>query len=208
MKTASQRSLRLILASGVATAFGFAFAYGAQNERTPDAYDRGVRDAGAYDSAAEGEPAGAYATPRAPHRFGVGANYWRTLDDIDFGDIDRDGFGYFLSYQYKPTLFGLGVDLEMLPDRFGSDAYAPQGYVLFGDVIYAGAGVGIVYTDDGFADDPFYSLRAGLDIPILPQFRLDIYGQYRFESRHDLRDEDSRIDTDTVFLGAAGRFLF
>jgi hypothetical protein len=142
------------------------------------------------------------------HRFGVGVNYWRTIDTIELDDIDRDGFGYLLTYQYKPVPFGFGIDLEMLPDRFGSDAYAPQAYVLFGDVIYIGAGVGWVYTDDSFADNPFYSLRLGLDFEVLPHLYLDFYSQYRFESRHDLRDDDRRIDTDTVFLGAAVRLAF
>jgi hypothetical protein len=139
------------------------------------------------------------------HRIGIGVNYWEALDDIEIDDIDKEGLGYLVSYQYKPSLLGLGVDLEMLPDRFGSDAYAPQAYLLFGGLIYAGAGAGILYTDSEFADDPFFSLRAGLDLSLLPRLSLDIYGQYRFESQQDLEDEETRIDTDTIYLGVAVR---
>lgn len=144
-----------------------------------------------------------------PHRLGAGVNYWTVLDDIDVHEIDDDGFGLVLSYQYKPDLFGFGVDLEILPDRFGDDSFAPQAYVLVGGLIYAGAGIGIVHDGDDFADDPFFSFRAGVDIELVPRLHLDIYGQYRFESRHDLhtdKDNEERIDTDTIYLGAAVRF--
>ncbi len=135
-------------------------------------------------------------------------NYWTALRNIDVRDVDSDGFSYLLSYQYKPSLFGFGADFEFLPDRFGSDAYAPQAYVLFGSLVYAGVGAGWVYTNSSFADNPFYSLRAGLDLNLAPHLHLDLYGQYRFESRHDLQDDDRRIDTDTIFLGAAFRLVF
>lgn len=149
----------------------------------------------------------ARAEVETPHRLGGGVNYWTALDDIDVHDIDDDGFGYVLSYQYKPELLGIGVDVEMLPDRFGEDSFAPQAYLLVGGVIYAGAGIGIIYADEDFAEDPFYSFRAGLDLEVVPQLHLDIYGQYRFESGEDIAADDSEknIDTDTIFLGAALR---
>lgn len=141
-----------------------------------------------------------------PHRLGAGVNYWTSLDDIDVHDIDDDGFGYVLSYQYKPEWIGIGIDAEMLPDRFGEDSYAPQAYLLVGGPLYAGAGIGIVYADDDFADDPFFSFRAGVDLEVVPQLHLDIYGQYRFEASEDISgDGDKNIDTDTIFLGVAVR---
>lgn len=152
--------------------------------------------------AATGLSAGAFDTG---HRIGGGVNYWTALDDVDVDDIDDDGFGYVLSYQYRGDLLGVGVDVEMLPDRFGEDSYAPQAYLLLGRTIYAGAGIGIVNTDDEWADDPFFSFRAGLSLEVLPHVNLDVYGQYRFESDEELEDEATDIDTDTIYLGAALR---
>jgi hypothetical protein len=143
-----------------------------------------------------------------PHRLGVGANYWVTVDDIDADDIDDDGFSYLASYQYWPSLVGMELSVELLPDRFGEDAYAPQAYVLVGSGLYAGAGIGIVNTDGDFADDPFYAFKAGLQFELLPSLYLDLAAHYRFESSEDLEDEDTEIDSDTVFLGAAVRLGF
>lgn len=139
------------------------------------------------------------------HRIGAGVNYWTSIDDVEIDDIDEDGLAYVIGYQYDAGLLGFGVDFEMLPDRFGEDSYAPQAYLTLGGAIYAGAGIGIVSTDGEWADDPFFSLRAGLDLEILPSIHLDIFGQYRFESEQDLEDETTDIDTDTIYLGAALR---
>jgi hypothetical protein len=139
------------------------------------------------------------------HRLGVGANYWTALSDIDVNNVNDNGFSYLVSYQYKPGLLGLGLDAEMLPDRFGEDSYAPQAYLLLGKAIYAGAGIGWVYANDEFANDPFFSFRAGLDLEVLPHIHLDIYGQYRFESTQELESDRTDIDTDTIYLGAAVR---
>lgn len=144
------------------------------------------------------------------HRFGVGANYWVALEDIEVESkkFDDDGVAYLASYQYWPGLLGLELDVEFLPDRFGESAFAPEAYVLFGRSIYCGLGIGITYSDDDFADEPFYALRAGLNLELLPILYLDISGNYRFNDSAELKDEKSDIDTDTVFLGATVRLAF
>ena len=143
----------------------------------------------------------------AEHRLGGGANYWQTIDDIKDGEkeFDNSGLGFLASYQYWPSLFGLEFDLEFLPDRFGETAMAPQAWVLVGRSIYAGAGIGITYSDSEFANDPFFAFRAGLNLELLPGIYGDIYGQYRFNDNAQLDNADTDIDTDTVFLGAALR---
>lgn len=148
------------------------------------------------------------ASAKAANRLGVGANYWVTVDSIKVDDVDDNGFSYFLSYQRRSALLGFQVDLEMLPDRFGEDAYAPQAYLVLGNVLYAAAGVGIVHQDSDWADDPFYSFKVGLDIELIPSLFLDIAANYRFEKKTQLKDRDTNIDTDTVFLGAALRLGF
>jgi hypothetical protein len=140
------------------------------------------------------------------HRIGGGVNYWIAVDDIDEEDIDEDGFSYLISYQHWWNFLGLEVDMELLPDRFGETAYAPEAYVLFGSTIYGGAGIGIVNYDGDFADEPFYALRVGLNLELLPSVFVDISANYRFNDSAELDNEATDIDTDTVFLGAAVRF--
>lgn len=141
------------------------------------------------------------------HRIGGGANYWVSIDDIEVGDdkLDDDGIAFFGSYQYWPSLLGLELDLEFLPDRFGESAVSPQAYLLVGKGIYAGVGIGTTYTDGDFAEEPFYALKAGFNIELLPGIFADIYGNYRFNDKADFDNDDSDIDTDTVFLGMAVR---
>lgn len=142
-------------------------------------------------------------------RLGAGANYWVVLENLDdegVRNLDEEGYSYFVSYQYWPSLLGLELQVEMFPDWIGQDdAYAPQAYVLLGSTLYAGAGVGIVNFDSEWADDPFYAFKAGLNLEIVPNLFLDISGNYRFNSKTQLEDNHSDIDTDTVFLGAAVR---
>lgn len=139
------------------------------------------------------------------HRLGVGANYWKTIDDVDLGNVDEDGFSYIASYQFAPGIFKFELDLEYYPDLAGgSDTlWSPEAFVTVGGVIYAGAGIGIYYSDGNWGDEPFYMLRAGLDIPVLPFLFLDINANYRFNDWGSLSGSD--LDTDTIRLGAALR---
>ena len=144
----------------------------------------------------------------ADHRLGVGTNYWHSLDDIDTsnGDIDNDGFSLLASYQCWFELLGVEVDAEWLPDRFGNDAVSPQAYLLFGSIIYGGIGIGATYTDSELTEEPFYALKAGVNLELLPDVFVDISANYRFNDKTDLDNDNHDIDTDTIFLGAAIRF--
>lgn len=144
------------------------------------------------------------------HRIGGGANYWVTLEDIELDDknFDEEGVSYFLSYQFWPTLLGVELDLELLPDRFGETALAPAAYLLFGRAVYVGAGIGIIHSDGEFAEEPFFALRAGLNLELIPGLYADLNANYRFNDSTELKDEERNIDTDTVFLGAALRVAF
>lgn len=143
------------------------------------------------------------------HRLGVGGNYWLTLEDIDLEsqDVDESGFSFLGTYQYWFGLFAVEVDLEFLPDRFGDNAISPQAYILAGSGLYAGLGIGTTYTDGDFAKSPFFGLKAGVNLEVLPGIYADIYANYRFNDRKDIDTEDGDIDTDTIFLGGAIRFV-
>jgi hypothetical protein len=137
-------------------------------------------------------------------RLGGGANYWVALDDLE-SDVDENGFSYFISYQRMSGLLGFQLDFELLPDRFGEDAYAPAAYLIVGDGLYAAAGIGMVNTDGDWADDPFVALKAGINLQLFDSVYLDLSGSYRVDSETDFDDAVDAIDTDTVFLGAAVR---
>lgn len=145
-------------------------------------------------------------------RVGAGAHYWTALDNIDVDNVDEDGFSYYASVQFAFSDYvKLEADVEWFDKGFGGateEVYAPEAFFVLGDVLYAAAGVGVYYSDGDFADDPFYSFRVGLDIPVLPVLRLDINANYRFENWDSLNDGTQDIGSDTVTLGAALRLAF
>lgn len=146
------------------------------------------------------------------HRLGVGANYWRMMDDIDVHNFDENGVSWLLTYQYKlADLVKFEADLEVFPNgAAGADhmTYAPEAYLVLGSTIYVAAGVGILYSDGDFADNPFYALRAGLDVRIVSRIYLDFNVNYRFSEAADLSATDRNIDTDTLMFGLALRYEF
>lgn len=145
------------------------------------------------------------------HRIGVGAHYWVTLDDLNVDEVDEDGFSWVASYQYRPSLVGVGLDVEWKEKGFAGsakDVFEPQAYLIVGQGLYAAAGIGGYYSDGEFAKDPFYLFRAGFDLEVLPSIHLDLHAIYRFETWDDLRADDTDVDSDTVTLGAAVRIAF
>ncbi|NCC51200.1 MAG: hypothetical protein EOM20_08290 [Spartobacteria bacterium] len=138
---------------------------------------------------------------------GGGVHYWRTLKDVsdDDYDIERDGVAYMAAVQFAPTsLLKLEADLEIFPEGFGGSSdttYAPQGYLIIGSGIFAGLGIGINYHDK-WADKPFYVLRAGLNLELLPNILLEVNAQYMFVEWEKIHDVKEDVDTDTITLGA------
>ena len=155
-----------------------------------------------------------FATPAeaaGSRRLGAGVNYWRTLDDVDVRDVDESGFSWHASAQWRGALLGLQADLEWFDKNFGAaekDVFAPQAYLLVGRTLYGAAGIGWYYSAGSFSRNPFYALRAGLDLELLPKLFLDIHANYRFEEWDDIRDDEKGVDTDTVTLGASVRIAF
>lgn len=143
---------------------------------------------------------------------GLGANYWRTVDEMTSNpDFDRSGVSYYLTYRYKTEswLF-FDVQLERMPEGYMASTnavYAPQVFVgLKISMIYGGVGAGIFYSDGEKQGDPFYVLRAGVDLNVLPMVYLDINANYRFVKWDELDNED--LSKDTIMLGAAARIVF
>jgi hypothetical protein len=150
---------------------------------------------------------GAHAWASGVHRIGVGVHYWTAVKDIDMKDVDQSGLSLIGSYQNQMVGFStLELDLEVFGEGYaGADAtvLSPQGYLLFGKGVYGGAGGGINYSDGSYSD-PFFALRAGVDLEILPAVHLDINANYRFETwNFDRVKED--VKTGNVTLGAIVR---
>jgi len=143
-------------------------------------------------------------------RVGLGVHYYEKLGDIEYSQVEEDGLGWMLTYQWRSgALLALEADVELLPEGFGGlekEVLAPKAYVIVGAWIYGAVGVGIYYSDGEFADDPFYALRAGVDLPVLPFLYVDVNVEYRFEEWNTLEGQD--IDEDTLELGIAGRIQF
>jgi hypothetical protein len=141
-------------------------------------------------------------------RIGVGAHYWRTVDNLG-DDFDRDGVSYLATVQRSLfPLLALQVDVERFPDGYAGSqdaVWGPQAFAIVGGAIYAGLGIGILYSDGDFADEPFYVARAGLDLELLPGIHFDINANYQFSEWSKINELDEEVDSDTVTLGAAIR---
>lgn len=139
--------------------------------------------------------------------FGGGIHYLHNLADIkDDPNFDNDAFSILGSYQWAGRLLKAEAQVEYIFDLYGTGnaGWAPQAYVLAGGLIYGGAGVGMYYSDGDWADDPFYNLRGGVNLP-LGSMHLDVYGTYQFWSEKDVKDVTGE-DFNAVTFAAILRF--
>lgn len=140
---------------------------------------------------------------------GVGLHYLRNLGDIDEEetlDLSKDSFGIIGSVKNNMGLLSIDGQVEYVFNYAGTDEamWIPSAWLLAGNFIYGGAGIGIGYTDGEWQSDPFYGLRAGVELP-LGNMKLDAYGTYLFWSNDDLEDLTGE-DLDSVTLAAVLRF--
>lgn len=143
---------------------------------------------------------------------GGGLHYLRNLGDItDDGaiDLNQNSIGLIGSYQYDIRMFKLEGNVEYIFDYVGTGhaMWEPSAYGLFGLgalPLYAGAGIGIGYTDDQWQQNPFYALRAGVNLP-LGQMGLDLFATYRFQSDTDLKNLTGE-DLDSLTFAGVLRF--
>ena len=152
--------------------------------------------------------AGALAAPaQAGGRFGGGVHYLKTLGDIkDNDEFDENALGFLVSYQFDALLFKAEADVEWILDYGGTGnaLIQPQAFVLLGDFLYGGAGIGISYFDGVWFNDPFYSLRAGVNFG-LGGLELDAYALYRFHDTEVFEDFGEQ-DLNSITFGAQIRF--
>ena len=149
---------------------------------------------------------------QAHSRLGGGLHYLRNLGDIkedtSGGDLDlsQDSFSLIGSYQYVAPILKIEGDVEYIFDYVGTGEgmWEPSVWGLIGNLIYGGIGMGIGYTNDEWQNNPFYALRAGVDLP-LGGMGLDLFATYRFQSDPNL-EELTGEDLDSLTFAALLRF--
>lgn len=143
------------------------------------------------------------------HRIGGGIHYLRTLGSIkDHPEWDSNAIGYMLSYQYVFGSIRLEGDLEWVPDYGGLNKtlFQPQAWLLLGKLIYLSAGIGGSYIDGDWFDNPFYGLRAGVNLTLIG-VNFDGFTSYRFQSSNVFEDINEE-DLDALTFGALVRVEF
>lgn len=140
---------------------------------------------------------------------GVGLHYLHNVADIDAEetlDLNKDSWGLIGSLQYDPGLIMFEGQVEYIFNFLGSDEamWLPQAWALIGGLVYGGAGIGIGYIDGDFTSDPFYGLRAGVNLP-LGGVHLDAYGTYQFWN-DDEWTELTNEDLDSITFATVLRF--
>ena len=139
---------------------------------------------------------------------GGGIHYLRNVNDIDKSgvELDKNSVGFVGSVLADVSILRLDGQVEYINNYAGSDEsmWIPQAWALIGTVLYAGAGIGIGNFDGEWQDDPFYGLRAGVNIP-LGAVGLDTYATYLFWN-DDAFAEVTDEDLDSVTFAALLRF--
>ena len=103
------------------------------------------------------------------------------------------------------NLLQFTTKMSLLPPELNSDpdsVLLPQMFIAVGDDLYAGLGTRYLIEDGILIDDPQFSLRAGVDLEILPYIFLDVSADYRFDDWRELKEEDGFLAEDVVWGGA------
>jgi hypothetical protein len=155
----------------------------------------------------------AMAVPVSAAQFGAGLHYLRTLDDNNFENPSQDDFSIFGTITIPVLLVQVEGNLEWVPDYFGENLIQPAVYgKLPLGPIYGSVGIGIGYLtgeDDegssyGWATNPFYALRAGIDLG-LGGLAIDAFAAYRFQSA-SFGDALTDVNLDALTLAAQIKF--
>jgi hypothetical protein len=155
-------------------------------------------------------PAAAPSDPSSGRKLklGAGVHYMKTVGSIsDTPEFNSDALNLLVAGKLGLGLIAIEGDSEWALDYGGSDKtlWIPQ---VFGLVdlrrIYGGVGIGSGYFDGEWFNNPVYTLRAGINLP-LGRLSLDINANYQFISSSALEGLGSE-DLDTVTLGATAWF--
>lgn len=153
--------------------------------------------------------AGTSGVARADHSIGGGIHYLRNLGDLKTSGgptFDQNSFSLLASGQTSLVMLRLEADVEYIFDYIGTGhpMWQPEAWVLTSGLIYAGAGIGIGYTDGDWQKDPFYALRAGVNLG-LAGFGVDAFASYRFQNDSAIKSLTGD-DLNSITFAAIARF--
>jgi hypothetical protein len=135
---------------------------------------------------------------------GLGLHYLRNLGDIKKNGGDFNQNSYALVGAYKRDLAMLKVEgtVDYIFDYIGTGKHMwePAGWALLGNMIYGGAGIGIGYINGDWQKNPFYALRAGVQLPFGKR-GIDVFGTYRFQSDEQLKSLTGEDLDSVTFCG-------
>ena len=150
------------------------------------------------------EPSTSESGKKRRAKFGVGVHYMETVGSIkDAEGFDTGALNALVAAKMGLGLIAIELDSEWSFDFGGSDhtLWMPQAFALLDlSLIYGGLGIGAGYLDQEWFDNPVYTLRAGVILP-LGRFAVDVNANYQFMSFNALENTDSD-DLDSVTFGA------
>jgi hypothetical protein len=141
-----------------------------------------------------------------------------TISKLELADLSINEFeqaderqAAVFSLKLNPrNLLQFTTKMRLLPPELNSDpdsVLLPQMFIAVGDDLYAGLGTRYLIEDGILIDDPQFSLRAGVDLEILPYIFLDVRADYRFDDWRELKEEEG-FSTEDVVWGGALRIQF
>jgi hypothetical protein len=139
----------------------------------------------------------------ASGRLGGGVHYLRNLGDVknDGGvssaSFDKNSVSLLGSVQSGGGLLRLEGQLEYVFNYLGTDEpmWQPSVWILTPGRIYGGGGIGVGYIDGDWQKDPFYALRAGLDLPLAASLCLEPARRTAFTTPTASRDSPPTTST-------------
>jgi hypothetical protein len=135
---------------------------------------------------------------------GAGVHYMKTVGSIkDSEGFDSNALNLLVAAKTGLGPIQLELDSEWALDYGGSNKtlWMPQVFGLMGKRIYGGVGIGTGYLDGQWFDQPIYTLRAGLNIP-LGRISVDANANYQFMNFSAFENASSD-DLNSVTFGAA-----
>src|ERR1043165_3566285 len=109
---------------------------------------------------------------------GGGIHYLHNVGSIDENgvDLDQNSMGILGSIMGSASFLKLEGQVEYIHNYLGTDEglWIPQAWALVGSTVYADGGIGIGHFHNEWMNDPFYALRAGVNLPLGP-VGLDMY---------------------------------
>ena len=140
---------------------------------------------------------------------GVGPRVYKTIDSLP-KQFDESGLGGAIDVTVGLSEWLSGqVGLAVFGDGYAGseeEVLSPQALLLVGQDLYAGVGVGILYSDADLADSPFPIIRAGGKFGLTEGIDLDLSLSYELGNWEGVNDFDEDEESDVLVAAFTLRF--